>query len=351
MEDAKEQPFNIEIFIAQKNRQGVKASAIADLLLKLWNKNQLDIDAKYICGKFCFLNGLFAPVIQAIRQDLTERKTLCWPLVFEVVKKTDPKLTEAMHNGAIAEDRLLSLALSALTFHHSDPRWKNVVEDQLSTRIKKNFALREKLVNEFQFYKREKLNDEAKNVLEQLKEMFPDDEFIKVSDQKLEEVGVNHRLKTLREKFPIKRFEIKKIEDDNVEWTELDVFLRDNIKDFDLESVYDLSIALHEMGFYDMALKVLRQKKRKWTAREKLLHVDFLLAEGSYVEALAESQTLIAEDPTDTELSYACLYNMAFAHHGLNDIGSAIAILKGIFAHLPTYRNIAQLISDWETSR
>ncbi len=342
MEDAK----NVELFIFKKSKEGQPAFYIADELLKLWENNGLNPAAKVCVGRFCFLNGFFVSVIRALKKDLKRKLPLSWPLVFEILKQKDKETIDALLVGATQDQALLGLATAALAFDHPDPRWLKILNEELDQKNTALDKLRQDMIAELKIYETEQMTDHAQNLLSKLVSMFPNDTYIEQFTVKIGDIRVHKKLKRVRDKYPKENH--AHLEEVKEEWPELAAVIKKNKKTMDLESSYELSISLHEMGLDDLAVEVLRFKQKQWTVKEMLLEVDFLLSSHHFAEALERSQIILSTNKEDPKTLHACLYNLAVAYHGLHDTEQAIEILKGLRQYNPDYKNISELISDWE---
>lgn len=136
-----------------------------------------------------------------------------------------------------------------------------------------------------------------------------------------------------------------------VVWPELKNKIENERQSLNLTDCYEFSVALSEMGLHDLAIEVLNYQKKNWTTKELLLETDFLLKSHNYVSALENAQKVKKENTENKDELKAALYFSAIAYHGLNDKEQGIAILKGIQAHDPDYKDINELIRVWEKGK
>jgi predicted Zn-dependent protease len=228
-----------------------------------------------------------------------------------------------MNDGAEHDKKALALAITALGAKDIDGRWKIYLEKAL--------------------VERERAYGDKK-----IESNIPSAPTTKPKEIKKEEREVDILLGRAKERLV--RHETTELKEKTPPWPGLEEELREKTKSLDIASCTELAVALHMMGFNELAIKVLRRHKKTWDTKHKLLHIDFYIASGRYLEALEEAESLMKADPTNSDLLYACLYDMAQAQAGLKDWDRAVAILKALALHRPDYRDVQRLLAKW-TSR
>lgn len=342
MDDAK----SVEFYIWRLSKKGMELSVIADELLKLWNAGKLSIPAKISAGRFCILNGFVVSLISSLRKDLKKGLPVCWPLVFHSSVTFEKTFLDAFLVGATQDGMLAGLAIAALEKENPDPRWAKILKQEIAERMKTLIASKQAQIEELKIYEHEKMYEQGSALIKKLRTLFPNDEYIARAQIRFDEWQLIEKLRKIKEKYSQQAPALKESPETPTE--EFAQAVRAQFNKLNLQSAYELAIGLQQMGLSSLALEALQSQKRQWTVREEVIEIEFLLAQTSFVEALSKSQEIIKAYTNNPEVLESCLYYSALAYYQLRDLDQAINILKGIQAHNPDYRNVAELIKIWE---
>ena len=353
MDDIGPAPFEaarIEIWIYNRLKEALSPEYIADELLKKWDSFQLLPDGKAVVARFCLLNNFAPSLFRVLKTDLRSGTPLPWPQVLELVYKGSASelgkdFADALLTGATRDNQLLGVASVALLHGEKDSRWKNIVDTELKERTTAVKDERQRLFQEIQIFRTERMDAEVAQALTRILTLFPDDQEAKNLYEKLGEKEFEVKLDKLRTAYSREpRF---RQEEELPNWPELEAAISKIQSTLDFEQTYLLSISLFQMDFFNKALEVLRIFKSKWKKREKLWEIEILLALKSFAEALSCSQIILNENKSDPMIVKTSLYFTAKAYYGLGDREQAESILEGIVEHDPHFRDAAILLVEW----
>lgn len=342
----------IEIWISKQISDRKPTTYIADELLKIWQKGRLSVEAKYSVGRFCIGQGFFASVFRILKEDLKAGSSLPWGLTLETllifVPETKP-LVDALLIGATRDKQLLRLGVQALTTPTKDPRFEKIRDEEFAELLKERHQQLSQLIQEIEVLKREDLIVDLELSVEKLAQRFPNQPELEslrtyIRDRKLDESVKNIKSKNDRRKGNRKTVE------EIPEWPLLSKAVSEQGEKLNLDSAYNLTIGLHQMGFVDDALDLLRQKQTQWSIREALYEIELVLELKRFAEALELSQRVINSHRNNPDVVESALYTSAKAYRGLDDTETAVGILKALFQNSPDYRDVSILIKEWETS-
>jgi hypothetical protein len=270
MEDIGPAPFEaarIEIWIYKQLKEALSPEYIADELLKKWDASQLLTDGKATVARFCLLNNFSPSLFRVLKTDLRSGAPLPWPLVLELVYQgsdstISKEFTDAIMTGATRDKQLHGLSAVALTHGENDNRWKNILESEIKERTALISEERQRLFQEIQIYKTERMDAEVAVALARILTLFPDDQEAKKIYEKLQEREFDDKLDKLRTAYT-KESRFRRTEEPP-QWPELESAISKIQNTLDFEQSYLLSIALFQMEFFAKALEVLRIFKEKW---------------------------------------------------------------------------------------
>ena len=271
MEDFSPPPYDakaVELWIHEQMGHKQPPNYIADELLKNWEKNQLLPSAKQVVGRFCAFNSFYLALIRALKRDLVENIPLPWNLLMRLLRvakvlTTDEskELLDALLVGATRDGNLHTLAAEALKTNNKDPRWPKILESELNDRFKDAENKRKKYFEEFEIFKREGMKNEAKENLQKILALFPHDDKAKKNYIVQSQNDLDASLISIRKEHD-RRHHDRREKEELPHWPELKEAVEKNRAELDLDSAYNFSIGLHQMGFHDLALVTLRGHSR-----------------------------------------------------------------------------------------
>jgi hypothetical protein len=357
MDDIGLAPFEaarIEVWIYKQLKEALSPEYIADELLKKWDAFQLLTEGKAVVARFCLLNNFSPSLFRVLKTDLRSGAPLPWPLVLELIylgsaggsPVISKEFADAILTGATRDKQLHGLASVALSHGEKDSRWKNILETEIKERLAVVKEERQRLFQEIQIFKTERMDAEVAQALTRILTLFPDDQEAKNLYEKLGEKEFEDKLDKLRTVYS-KEHRFRQ-EEKLPQWPELEAAISKIQSTLDFEQTYLLSISLFQMDFFAKALDVLRTFKSKWNKREKLWEIEILLAQKSFAEALSCAQIALNDNKSDPLVVKASLYYSAKAYYGLGDSEQATSIIQGIIEHDPHFRDAAILLVEWK---
>lgn len=338
----------IEIII-QKLLQEHDATYVADDLLKKWDSGELSEKDQDIAAQFLIHTGFLKTLQSHFTKQLTQDHYIAWIPFLEMLSRANQELPDEIVEPILlgmTENNKLEDIIFVQRSSRLHPRFGKLVEtfiaERKQTYEKEKITLKEKLKN----HVHDRMDDEIKQVAQELRKKFPDDKEVIDLTADIEMA----RIKTLIQK---KERDIQQILPHNIDPVSAEdksKLAKDVIKNAKKTpaNAYNLAILLIQMEVFDEALVCLdfapNSKEKDW------LKLDLLIKSGNYIDAITESFEIENKYSEKPETIFATLEYRAQALFGLGEKEKAIQILEKILESSPKNQTARVLLLTWRSS-
>lgn len=333
---------------------------VADELLKMWYRSDVDINKLQSISSFLLNTDLKSSLLNAIAYRLSDNEKIFWGHLLEAIarvylERMDEQLIPAASKeffdpifaGAADQDALQEL-VACKKLDGFDSRFEKIRSSLQNDILEKRRKHKEKLLDSAKLFKNERLIKEEENAYKELIENYPNDlDIVKLynefHDRKARELFKGKSKKTL---------ELLKLEK---KWNQAAKVLENEQSDVlnsmiqlaqkEPEQAYNLAVALHNMEQNELALQVLQKidgNDKHW------LEIELLIESERYLDVLNLVQQMERADSVNIESLLAYMYTKARAYYGLGKHEEAVAILKSIVEKRPNYRSAHSLLQQWQ---
>ena len=209
---------------------------------------------------------------------------------------------------------------------------------------------KQELIDKLEFLKNEKLIEEEKKTLEQMKLEYPNEK--QFLSQYQDEFQWRWSAHVLSKKKVIQRTELKQ----ETLTADQQKFLNNLEKEALQQVVKSPENGLHFcmmfyfMDQYALALNILQ--KSSLSSKYSWLELELMLLAKHYLSALELAEKIEKKfyNTSDTDVPFAIAYTKALAYKGLKQDARAIEMLESILKFRPQYRQAERLMNEWLTN-
>ena len=344
-------PFELEIGTLMRDLKD--PVAVAADLVRRWNMGVLSIDEQRDCAQFFNAAGMYKTFCEQIRSQMTDKAQIPWAQFADAVGLSRIKPSSA-ELDAIFEGAKDQSALSELVLSHQLDIWSRRFSETRS-RIEKLRAeelevRKQKLKEELEFLKANRLVDEEKRVLQEAEALFPTDHSVKEQRESYEIRWARDILAKASLEFETPQADDLARRADRLtpEQEEAKQQIVSRALEVATEKPHlaqELALALHFMDFNPEALQIL--EKAPATIAVAWLRLDFMIAARHFVDALTESQRLESTYADDPEAVFAAAYARARALKGLGQNELAVDVMRALVRSRPGYKSAQSFLIDW----
>lgn len=324
----------------------------SDYCEKIWPL--LATDEKVLVYNFLFHAKQWKTYLALVENDIVNSRNIDWPTFTQIINELrllkNEQQVETYYKLAKSEGQLESFIKN----YNLDKLWKKIrisrkefIEQKKSNRI----LLKNNLLQEYQFAKAQRLLNKQKELLEKLKNYFPDDIDIQreVSDRNLE------RAKRIIEKKEInietaKKFALSKLNLLSQEEKSLIEDLKNQLTKIKIKTSKDVENLILFMLMIEDKKTVLELVTQNYESLSPWFSLDALMQAEQYLEVINLCDQL-ENSISEPELHFAIKYNKALALWNLNNKDLALDIMKELVSARPNFRQSSQLLIDWSTEK
>jgi tetratricopeptide (TPR) repeat protein len=222
---------------------------------------------------------------------------------------------------------------------------------------------------EADFYARQGLVEEARNILERLQNLFPENREI---DQRLAALGAvepraeeTERIEEKREEPPVTEpvlteteiLEAEEMQEPSLDSDVMDIFnefkkgLEKELEEEDYETHYNLGIAYKEMGLTDDAIREFQTSSnnpKRFVPSSNMLGVCYL-EKGLYSLAIDVLKNAIEKMDDRDESRWAMKYDLAEAYERNNNTEEALHLYTEVYGWNSKFRSVSDKIAALRT--
>lgn len=216
-------------------------------------------------------------------------------------------------------------------------------------------------IAEADFYSRQGLIDEAREILERLQNLFPENEEISVklaslgqikeSEEKIEHIEEKQKEPVVTEGEIL---EAEKMTEPALESDVMDIFnefkkgLEEELEKEDYETHYNLGIAYKEMGLTDDAIRefqISRDNPKRFIPSSNMLGICYM-EKGLYPLAIDVLKNAIDKMEDTGESYWAMKYDLAEAYEKNGNSKKALDLYTGVYGWNSKFRSVADKINS-----
>lgn len=344
-------PFEVEIGTLLRDLRD--PVAVAQDLARRWNMGILSADEQRDCAQFFNAAGLYQTFFQQVRTQSGDNAQIPWAQFADAVGLSRVKPSQA-ELDAIFEGAKEQSGLSDLVLSHQLDIWSRKFPETRAQierlRAEELEAKRQKLKEELEFMRANRLVEEEQRVLQEAEALFPSDEQVKEERESFE-------MRWAREVLAKANLEFETPDQDDLarradRLTPDQEAIKQLIVAKALQTAgerphlaYEIALALHFMDFHTDAIEVLA--KAPQAPSVDWLRLDLLLSARLFVDALTEADELEQRYANDPEATFAATYARARAMKGLGQTNMAVDLMRGIVRTRPAYKSAQSFLMDW----
>ncbi len=239
--------------------------------------------------------------------------------------------------------------LTALTSVDAvDPRFAKRRQEFFEDLYERAIQRKSDLVERLGFFRSERLVNEERKLLDELKRYYPNDPSIKQAEQNFAERWARHVVAQASTK-PSEVHETFLLDADL--WPIANVLFEEavQITKIQPERIMDFTLMFWFLELYPQALIILEQGPMKLAAQ--WLKIEILLKLRRFVDVLDEIKVLELEHAANPETPFASVYSRAQALYGLGQPLQGLQAMQSILAVRPDYRSAASFVLKWSEGR
>jgi pilus assembly protein FimV len=209
---------------------------------------------------------------------------------------------------------------------------------------------------EADFYARQGLIEEAREILERVQSLFPENEEIRqrlsslgqmtegIAERELQETGETEE--ALPAADPILANEVMDI------FNEFKKGLENELEEEDYETHYNLGIAYKEMGLVDDAIREFqsaREDQKRFFHSSNMLGLCYM-EKGLYSLAIDVLRTALLKMDGESESFWAMKYDLAEAHEKNGELKEALDYYRDVYGWNSKFRSVSDKINTLKTA-
>jgi hypothetical protein len=256
---------------------------------------------------------------------------------------------DAIFEGAKEQSSLSDLVLShqldiwSRKFSETRAQIERLRQEELE-------AKKQKLKDDLEFMRANRLVEEEKRVLKEAEALFPADSDVKEQRESYEIRWARDVLAKANLEFETPLAEdlerrTERLSEDQEQARQLMFKRALEVASEKPKLASELATALYFMDFHAEAITVL--DKAPSSPAVDWLRLDFMIAGRLFVDALTESQRLEALYSSDPEAVFAAAYARARALKGLGQTQLAIEVMRALVRARPSYKSAQSFLLDW----
>ncbi len=344
-------PFELEIGALMRDLKD--PVAVSQDLLRRWNMGVLSVDEQRDCAQFFNAAGLTQMFFQQMRLMNSDKAQIPWAQFADALGHSRIKPSDIEIN-AIFEGAKEQSSLSDLVLSHQLDIWSRRFPETrakiVSLRAEELEAKKQKLKDELEFLKANRLVEEEKRVLREAEALFPADQDLKADRESFD-------VRWAREVLAKASLELESPEAEELarrterltpemEAAKIEIVARAlEVANEKPDLASEIALSLHFMDFHAEALQVLEKAPPSDVVDWQRL--DLMLAARFFVDALEESQRLESVYADDPEAIFAAAYARARALKGLGQLQLAIDVMRALVRARPGYKSAQSFLLDW----
>ena len=330
----------------------------ADYLLKHYENETTSFEELKVISQFLLNCGFYATLVNFLTRKLKYDEVLPWGHFAEALIRSNMSVSlevrKAVIEGAKSQKALGELSLCQ-QLDTVDEKIVTARESRKKSFLKKQLALKEDLLAQYEMFKSQGLIQEEHKLIDRFVRFFPQDPSMAKAKELLHERQAMDLL--------FKKSQTKAISKKNYYYETLEPELEPlfaNIENYMLQELQkDATLGLDFMVCQlmwdrpDSALKIAEHISAETESGQLIL--DWLMAESylrarRFVELLNHIAFLEAKYVHDPEITFAALYLRAQALWGMEQKYSAMEMMESLLAARPKYRSAHALLDEWKES-
>ena len=344
--------LEVEINTILRENRGT-AQSTAEELLRRWQLELLDEDQQTDCAQFLVACGYFKELLEQVQRLIQQGHKIPWAQFAEALGRAGGKPEDhdiaALFEGAEKEGgvevlvRSHQLDIFSREFGDRRDKARDRVRQALADQKK---VLKDKLI----FMRNNRLFEQEKAVLEEIRAQFPADEEFENDRQSFElrwarEI-VSHSQSSMGSHSRAGlQWKTDQLSDEQLTVRDLIVEHAKELARSNPRLAYDLAVSLHLMDFNREALSVLELTQQSPAA--DWLRLELMVRGRQFVSALEEATRLELLYVGHADTMFAVIYARARSLHGLGQVAMALELLRSLVRIRPGYKNAQSLLLDW----
>lgn len=342
---------NLELEIQNQLLDHSTLEVTEQLLAYVRESENLGPDEVQSIFTFFLKTGSYKSIIHACLENFAiEKFPTPWHLFIEALTlgayPMDQKILNAIVKGILDSKSELEACRSLRLDRYRQEfiRWRAARHEHYLNEV---VAEKNKLLDQLDYVKSQRLYDQEKKVLSRLFKMFPDDEAIRTlyrehTERYAEEILLR-KVRPQKQRNPFREKPDPEYEQVSKAFAESLVMQSIEVPNM----AYELAVAALVHELYEAGLSILEQcppsRPRDW------LHLELLLGARHHLELLQSLNNVEIQYSDDPETFFATAYYRAQALWGLGQSHTAIEVLESLLESRPSYRSGLSLLSQWRS--
>jgi len=333
-------------------KKGLSPEALSEKILQRLADPTGTWEEKRPLWHFLYSTGRHESLSHALIQALQRKERVPFDLIMALLSQVSAATVPSMILEAVIKGiRKQSASQDLMVFKQWDRLDSRLGDMRTQTRQELKHSEegnKEALIEKYEFLFNQRMFDQARRVLRQLKELLPSDPRIKKYQTELDELFAREviadHLSAQRSDEALR----SKIFPSNNDEQMLISFLREGERFVVNHPVFakDLCLAFLFMEDYTRALMALDWMEQDLSCQ--WLRAELLFASGRWIEALEYLKQMEAFLNGDPEVTFATAYLRAQCLYALNQQAAAVEILESIASIRPNYRSVSALLLEWK---
>lgn len=341
---------NLELEIQTQLLDHSTLEVTEQLLAYVRESETLGSDEVQSIFSFFLKTGSYKSIIFACLENFAiEKFPTPWHLFIEALTlgayPMDQKILNAIVKGILETKSELD-ACRTLRFDRYRQEFIRWRADRHEHFLNACMAEKNKLLDQLNYVRSQRLYDQEKKILSRLFKMFPDDESIRTLYREHTERYAEEIL--LRKVRPQKRNLFR--EKPDPEYDEVSKAFADSLIMQSLDHpqmAYELAVSALVHELYEAGLVIL--EKCRDSRPKAWLRLELLLGARHHLELLQSLPQVESRYANDPETFFATAYYRAQALWGLGQNHTAIEVLESLLDSRPSYRSGLSLLSQWRS--
>lgn len=342
---------NLELEIQNQLLEHSTLEVSEQLLAYVRESENLGPDEIQSIFTFFLKTGSYKTIIHACLENFAiEKFQTPWHLFIEALTlgayPMDQKILNAIVKGIEESHSELEACRSLRLdrYRQEFVRWRAERHEHY---LKETADSKNKLLDQLNYVKSQRLYDQEKKVLSLLFKMFPDDQAIRTlyrehTERYAEEILLR-KGRTNRNRNPFR-------EKPDPEYEQVSKAFAESLilRSLEVPSIaYELAVAALVHELYEAGLSIIENcppgRPRDW------LQLELLLGARHHLELLQKLNKVEIQYSDDPETFFATAYYRAQALWGLGQAHTAIEVLESLLESRPSYRSGLSLLSQWRS--
>ena len=312
--------------------------------------NSLPWEERRFYWYYLYNTGCYQEVWHLLEQQLLEKNRIPFDLLMTIAAQASLKPSEAtlesLQKGLKKQSAFADL-LPCQAFDKWDERLTEMRKQYQAKQVDDQRAYKQSLVEKFEFLNNERMTEQAVQVLNQLRKLYPTDPQFIQFEQKFKELRAREVIASMPAPQPLEMEEIKDVVLSEADAEMIRMFLTETerLANSHPKLPFDMAIAFWFLEQFTAGLEVIKFAE----GNESLdwLVAELLLATRRYVECLDYLSLIEQNYSGNPETTFAVSYLRAQAYKRLGQKDKALEILRSIVHVRPGYRSAQRLLSEW----